>query len=64
MMKVQATPKTHPGGVQGARFSSLYQSEVAPPSNRARPLKSGKIENEKQDESNYHIANNEVRRQT
>lgn len=26
-MVVHATPKTHPGGVQGALFNSVYQSE-------------------------------------
>jgi len=30
MIVVQATPKTHPGGVQGALFKFEYQSEVGP----------------------------------
>ncbi len=29
-MNVQAKPKTHPGGVQGALFNALYQSDVTP----------------------------------
>ncbi len=32
MIAVQATPNIQPGGVQGALFRLLYQSEVEPPS--------------------------------
>ncbi len=30
MMVVHAAPKTHPGGVQGAWFKLVYQSEATP----------------------------------
>lgn len=30
MIVVQATPKTQPGGVQGALFKSIYQSVIGP----------------------------------
>ena len=30
MIEVQAAPNTQPGGVQGALFSSAYQSEETP----------------------------------
>jgi len=31
MIRVQAIPKTNPGGVQGAWFREVYQSEIGPP---------------------------------
>jgi len=30
MIVVQANPKTHPGGVHGALFKCIYQSEGTP----------------------------------
>jgi hypothetical protein len=43
MIKVQAAPKTQPGGVHGALFNSKYQFDVGPLSisqlPRAKPPK-------------------------
>ena len=49
MIVVQANPKTHPGGDQGALFNSLYHSEGTPfpvnkpPMPRAAKLRTKKI---------------------
>ena len=44
MIKLQAAPKTHPSGVQGAFLEDWYQSEKAPsPESRAPIYKAPKL---------------------
>ena len=48
IITVQANPKTHPGGVQGALFNSSYQTEPAPlPAKKPPKARALKLKNKK-----------------